>query len=179
MPKKLIKRFMPDHHSIRNHKYLRFFGRRLHDPSLWHLNRRSASGAFAVGLFAAFVPMPLQMILAAAGAIFARVNLPVSVALVWLTNPITMPPIYYATYRFGLWLMGIPSPDHGFEFSIEWFTREIDSVWLPFLIGSFAFGTICALLGYFAVRGLWRLNVVRHWKRKKKERQKREIAPQD
>jgi len=51
MPKKFIKRFMPDHQQIRNHKTLnRVFGNLLHDPNLLHMNRRSVSGAFFVGL---------------------------------------------------------------------------------------------------------------------------------
>ena len=66
MAKKLIRRFLPDAHKIRDHKHLRVFGTLLHDPNIWHLNRHSVAGAFAVGLFMAFVPMPLQMIPAAA-----------------------------------------------------------------------------------------------------------------
>ena len=78
MAKKLIRRYLPDAHKIRDHKHLRLFGTLLHDPNLWHLNRRSVAGAFAVGLFMAFVPMPFQMIPAAALAILLRVNLPIS-----------------------------------------------------------------------------------------------------
>ena len=95
MAKKTIQRFLPDPNKIRHHKSLKIFGRLLQDANLWHLNRRSARGAFAVGLFFAFIPVPFQMVLAAAGAILFRVNLPISVALVWLTNPLTMPPIFY------------------------------------------------------------------------------------
>ena len=39
---------MPDHKLIREHKHLRIFGSMLHDPNLFHLNRRSVAGAFAV-----------------------------------------------------------------------------------------------------------------------------------
>ncbi|MEC8208404.1 MAG: DUF2062 domain-containing protein, partial [Pseudomonadota bacterium] len=48
MPKKFIRRFLPDHQSIKQNKALKIFGKVLHEPNLWHLNRRSASGAFGI-----------------------------------------------------------------------------------------------------------------------------------
>jgi len=176
MPKKLIKRFMPDHRTIREHKHLRFLGSLLHDPNLWHLNRRSASGAFAVGLFMAFVPVPFQMLLGAAGAILFRVNLPLSVALVWITNPLTMPPMFYFTYRVGVWLMGIP-PNHEefhFELSYDWLMSGLGAIWQPFLLGCFVAGSVSALTGYLTIRGLWRLHLVRHYRERKARRLQRE-----
>ncbi len=169
MPKKLIKRFLPDHQVIRDHKHLRFFGRLLHDPNLWHLNRRSASGAFAVGLFMAFVPVPFQMLLAAAGAILFRVNLPLSAALVWITNPLTMAPIFYFSYLLGAWLLGTPPHGEGFHFTLsyEWLVNELGVFWQPFLLGCFVSGALSALLGYLTIRGLWRLHLVKHYRARK------------
>ncbi|GAL10123.1 hypothetical protein JCM19233_1100 [Vibrio astriarenae] len=86
MPRKFIKRFMPNHDVIKRQKALKIFGNVLYNPNLWCLNRRSASGAFAVGLFMAFMPLPSQMIMAAGAAIMCSVNLPLAVALVWISN---------------------------------------------------------------------------------------------
>ena len=96
MPKKIIKRMMPDHQTIKENKYLKIFGNLLHNANLWHLNRHSVAKAFAVGLFFAFIPVPFQMVLAAGLAIIVHANLPLSIALVWITNPLTMPFIFYA-----------------------------------------------------------------------------------
>ena len=81
MPRHLIKRYMPDPNSIREHKSLRFLGSLLHDPNLWHLNRHSVARAMGIGLFAALMPMPLQMLLAAVLAIWVRANMPIAVSL--------------------------------------------------------------------------------------------------
>ena len=177
MAKKFIRRIMPDHRQIREHRQLRFFGTLLHDPNLWHLNRRSASGAFAIGIFLAFIPMPFQMIPAAAAAILLRVNLPLSVALVWISNPLTMPALYYFTYRVGTWLLGVPPQTEeglSFDFSWEWFSTSIGAIWQPLYLGSLLTAILLSSMAYFAVRGLWQLHLVQHYKTRKRLRRLRE-----
>jgi uncharacterized protein (DUF2062 family) len=174
MPKKFIKRLMPDHRTIREHKHLRFLGTLLHDQNLWHLNRRSASGAFAVGLFMAWVPVPFQMLLGAIGAILFRVNLPLSTVLVWVSNPLTMPPFFYFAYIVGAWLLGEPTSGHvAFELSYEWLATELVLIWQPFLLGCFVLGVFSALCGYLTVRGLWRLHLIKHYNARKQRSQMR------
>jgi len=173
MAKKLIRRYLPNPHKIRDHKHLRLFGRLLHDPNLWHLNRRSVSGAAAIGLFMAFVPMPLQMIPAAALAIYFRVNLPIAVALVWLTNPVTMAPVFYFCYQLGAWVLQTPVQPVTIEPSLEWLTSEFQRVWQPFLLGSLIVSAVSAATGYFGIRLLWRWHVIRDWEKRKKARLKR------
>jgi len=167
MPKKFLKRYMPDNDTIRNHKHLKVFGKLLHSPNLWHLNRRSIAGAFANGLFMAFIPVPFQMILAAAGAIIFRVNLPLSVALVWITNPVTMPPMFYGTYQLGAWLMNTPHRDFNFELSMDWLMNGLGAIWQPFLLGCLVAGTIASILGYIGIRLIWRWHIVKEWNRRK------------
>ncbi len=162
MPKKLFKRLMPDHHTIRHHKQLQFLGTLLHDPNLFHINRRSISGAVAVGLFCAWVPIPFQMVLAAIVAIFVRVNLPISAILVWISNPFTMPPMFYFAYLVGTWVLGIESGHFNFEPSFEWLTSGLTAIWQPFLLGCTILGGLSGALGYAIIRGWWRLSIVRH-----------------
>ncbi len=158
---------MPDHRQIQEHRHLRMFGSLLNDPNLWHLNRRSAAGAFAVGLFSAFVPIPLQMVLAAALAILFRVNLPISVALVWITNPLTMAPIFYFAYRMGAYILGQPLQAELAMPSIEQLWSGLNSVWGPLVLGSFILSSVSAICGYLLIRLLWRLYVVRQWRSKR------------
>lgn len=154
---------MPNVETIRNHRHLQCFGATLHDPGLWHLNRRSVAGAFFVGLIAAFVPVPFQMVLAAAIAILLHVNLPISVALVWITNPLTMAPLFYFAYKVGTWVMAMPEQDFSFELSLAWFSGGIAAIWQPFLLGCLIVGLASGVCGYALILTLWRGFVL--WKR--------------
>lgn len=178
MPKKFFKRFLPEHHTIREHKYLRFFGTLLHHPHLWHLNRRSVAGAFSVGLFVAFVPVPMQMVLAAAIAILLHVNLPIAVTLVWITNPVTLPALFFFAYMVGATLLGMPVKPIKIELSFDWLMTSLGAVWEPFLLGCFVLACICAVLGNIMMRLFWRLQVIRNWQARHDRRAKRQ-AKQD
>jgi uncharacterized protein (DUF2062 family) len=163
MPKKTIQKFLPDHNKVKQQKSLKIFGSLLHDANLWHLNRRSARGAFSVGLFFAFIPVPFQMVLAAACAIPFRVNLPLSVALVWLTNPLTMPPIFYCSYRVGVFALGQETQPFYFEASWEWLVESLSTIGPAFMLGSLICASIAALIGYFGIDWLWRHSVNKAW----------------
>ena len=65
---------------------LRPFQSSLLHPRLWHLNRHSAAGAVAIGLFCGLIPGPLQMIGAAIGALVFRVNLPLGLLVTLYTD---------------------------------------------------------------------------------------------
>jgi uncharacterized protein (DUF2062 family) len=168
MPRKLLKRLLPHPDKIKKYPAMERLGYRIHDPNLWHLNRRSSASAVGIGLFAAlaFIPVPGQMLLAAILAFYMRANLPISVLLVWISNPITISPLLYASYIVGSWLMLDPvmantAPD--FSLSLEWFQSEIFPLWKPLLLGCLVLGTISAAVGYFMVRFLWRWQVVKKW----------------
>lgn len=170
MPKAFLKRYMPDRHKISEIKALHFLGEKLHRPNLWHLNRRSVSRAVGIGLWAMYTPpLPWQQIIAAALAIYFEANLPLAVALVWITNPLTWAPLYYAAYWVGTLITG-HSPFGFSEFS-EFFT--IEKVWelgAPFLVGCFTLMNLGGVAGYFGIRYLWRRSAIHHWELRKVRR---------
>ena len=170
MPKKLIRKYLPDPHKVKEHKHLSMFGTLLHDPNLWHLNRRSVSVAFAVGLFFMWIPVPFQMVLAAGTAILVRSNLPISVVLVWISNPFTMPPMFYFAYLFGAWMLGTPPSNFTFEPSTDWLLNEMLAIWKPFLSGCLTLAVISGGLGFLSMRLLWRLHIIRYLKQKREKR---------
>ena len=100
-----------------------------------------------------------------------RVNLPISVGLVWLTNPITMPPIFYFCYKVGTWILETPlRKGITFELSFRWIMEELSAIWQPFLLGCFVMGVLSAVLGNLLIRLLWRLHVVRYLQRRRERK---------
>ena len=158
---------MPKSETLRNHKHLRIFGELLHSPNLWALNRKSAPGAFAVGLFVAWIPMPFQMVLAAGLAIFFNVNLPIAVTLVWLTNPFTMPFLFYCAYIVGTKVLNRPIERFHFEASWQWLEASISTIGLPFIVGSFILAVVSALVGYVVINSLWKYSILFKWQKRK------------
>ncbi len=166
MPRKFFQRFLPKPQTIKENKTLQIFGNWLHEPNLWHLNRRSVAGAFAVGLFFAWMPVPFQMVLAAGAAIWIGTNLPLSIALVWITNPVTIPPMFYFAYTVGTWIVGEPAMDFSFELTFDWLLNELGAIWKPFLVGCFTLASVSSLIGYFGIDAFWRYEVAHRRKNK-------------
>ena len=162
MPRKLLRKFSPHPDTLKQHKHLQFLGDALHLPCLWHLNRHNVASAFAIGLFAMWLPIPAQSVLAALLAVFFRANLPISVALVFVTNPVTTPPMLYAAYVLGAAIVGHPSTGFNFEPSLDWLMNGLILIWKPFLLGIFLMAGISAVVSYYGVNLLWRLHLLRH-----------------
>ena len=96
--------------------------------------------------------------LAALLAVRFHCTLPLSVVLVWISNPVTYVPIFYFTYRIGAWLLGMePSPPHGIN--VAWFVEQLVPLW----VGSLLCASLAGLAAYLAVKLSWRLAVVRSW----------------
>jgi len=175
MPKKTLKKYFPNPQTVQNHPSLQFLGSLLHEPNLWHLNRRSVSRAFLVGIFFAFIPMPFQMVAAAIAGVFIHSNLPISIGLVWISNPITIPPIFYFTYKVGTVILDLPSRPFEIELSIDWAMRELGAIWEPLLLGSLLCAAIFSMMGYIGIRLFWRWHVIRNWKKRAAKRAARHL----
>jgi uncharacterized protein (DUF2062 family) len=171
MPRKFIQRHLPNPSNLREHPVLRPLGNLLQDPGIWHLHKRSVSGACFIGLFCAFLPIPFQMVPAALLAIASRCNLPLSIALVWISNPLTIGPLFYFAYKLGAWLLDTePSIQH-IELNVDWLTMQVGQIWRPLLLGSVTCGWVAGVSASVISRVLWRLHVVRRWRSRRKRRQ--------
>lgn len=168
MPRKLIKKYLPDPEKIRKMKGLGVLAKWLGNANLWHIHRHNTAKAFAIGLFWMSIPVPSQMFMAAISAIIWRANLPVSVALVWISNPLTMPPIFYFNYVIGTLILGTNTENSlGFEMSLDWLLNTLGELWLPLFLGSFVVGMALAIISYFGLLLFWKINVISRWKNRK------------
>lgn len=171
MARKLIKRFIPDTEWIKRQKSLSLFGSWLHDPNLWHLNRHSAASAAFIGLFVAFIPLPLQMPIAALLSVMFRSNLAIAVTLVWVTNPLTIAPMFYLAYEVGAVVLGSPTSSFEFDLTWHWLSEGLSQHWQPFLLGCFLCGLFFGLLASTAIRILWRYHTIARWRERRLKRQ--------
>lgn len=177
MPRRFLKNYLPKPQAVESNRYIKMLGssigERIHDPRLWHLNRHGVAAGASIGVFIAFMPVPFQMVLAALAAILFRANLPSAVALVWISNPLTIPPLFYAAYRIGKILLGLPPSNIGNDVSIHWLIESFEYVWEPLLLGCLVLGGFCAGAVYFLVMELWRLHVIRLWRQRRWLRKER------
>jgi uncharacterized protein len=86
---------------------------RVHMVMHWLVGLRGSPEAIArgiaIGLFVAFTPtIGVQLILAAALATLLGASRAAALVPVWITNPVTIPPIYGFTYMVGSWFF--PGP---------------------------------------------------------------------
>lgn len=160
MPRKYFRKYLPSHDQVREHRIISRFGRFLHHPNLWHLNRRSVSGGVAVGLFAGLIPGPLQMLTAALLSILLRVNLPVALFTTLYTNPFTIVPLYIAAYYLGSVLTrtspGAMTPPPEFDWSAIGASVKALAEWSislgpPLALGLPALALLLAAIGWVLV----------------------------
>ena len=182
MPRKFFRKHLPTSESIRDHKYLGRFGAWLHHPNLWHLNRRSVSGGFAIGLFAGLIPGPLQMLGATLLAIPLRMNLPVALLTTLYTNPFTIVPLYVLAYEYGRLLMRVPGEPvdiRAFEPEFVWsnlwgslvsLMHWTMSLGKPLAIGLLALALTLAAVGWVVSQLGWRAYVMLKWRARCKRR---------
>lgn len=182
MPRKLFRKFLPSHDSIRANRTIARLGPWLQHHNLWHLHRRSVAGGIAAGLFAGLIPgsNPVQFTAGALLAMVFRVNLPLAVLVTLYSNPFTIVPLYYIAFKIGQLVLlqsggELPPIAFGLEGKgiTEWIPAAFHwlmSVGKPLAIGLPLLALLLALVGYFAVDWAWRLYVRCAWQSRRRQR---------
>jgi uncharacterized protein len=122
----------------------------------------------AIGLFIALLPLVgVQMVLAAVACHPFKANKAVAVALAWVSNPVTLIPIYLPMYWFGCVMLGLDAipyeafvaiffPAEGGFVASLWatYTAMLD-IFVPLWLGSTVVAVALSVPGYFiTLRGV-------------------------
>ena len=171
----LFKRYIPHKKSVESNSIVRVFAEYLQDPNIWHIHRRSSAGGAAIGVFCAFIPLPIQTLSAASLAILFRMNLPISILFSFLTNPVTIPFIFFYSYKLGSSLLGHEEPPINNIIPdnisiIEWFNTIFLNIWEPLFIGCFILGLISSCIIYFLIRLVWRFGAIIKWAKRNQQK---------
>jgi len=120
-------------------------------------NRRMISKAVFIGLFIAFIPMPMQMLAVLALMPFFKFNVPIALAMCWFSNPFTMPPMYYMEYLTGSFFLG--SEPLEVQMTLDWFSNNIDNIFIDLYVGTLFYSVVGSSLGYWLVNHFWKGSV--------------------
>lgn len=153
-PKRWLQWKLPSEEALKQHKHLRFLNRYLHNSHLWRFDRHAVPRAFLIGIYMSLMPIPFQMIPAAILAILCRANLILSVALVWISNPLTMPFMLFGCYHIGKWLLNSQSPELT-SYSFSYLINQLQLIWAPMLLGCVVAGLFFGVLGYIITKIIW------------------------
>lgn len=118
------------------------------------INRKSISRGVLIGLFWGFIPMPFQMLAVLAVTPFIKFNVPIAISMVWLSNPFTMPFMYYMEYQTGNFLLGNESLEN-IELSLDWFSNHWDKIITPLYVGTIPYSLGVSTIVYLIINKLW------------------------
>ncbi|WP_439537170.1 DUF2062 domain-containing protein [Methyloversatilis sp.] len=165
-----LARWMPTREQLLAIRWLAPFARYLSDDRLWHADRQSVAKAVSIGLFFGLMIPFAQFLFAIATAFAMRANVAISAGCTLITNPFTFPPIYWAAYELGSFVLDRPGSDREVQ-NIEQSAEKIGElatgwlegfwIWLgaagmPLVTGLFIMACTGAIVGYLAVHLLWR-----------------------
>ena len=170
MPRRFFRRFALKRESFRGKWFFAPFDHLMHDHRLWGIRRRTVVPAFAIGIFVAFMPFPGHPLIAALLALGFRVNIPVAAVATFVSNPLTMGPMYYFGHRVGLLLLGMEPQPFEFELSLQWLREGFANNWQPLMAGCVLLGSCASLVAYVGLDLLWRASIADYLAQKRGRR---------
>ncbi len=170
MPRRFFRKFALNRERLRKLWFIEPFDHLLHDPDLWGIRRRSVVPAFSLGLFIAFMPIPGHPLIAALLAIPLRVNVAIATVTTFISNPLTMGPMYFSAYWLGRALLGLEPQPFEFELSMSWLGNQFQHIWQPMVLGCVLLGSFSAFVGYVSLDLLWRASIADYLAKRRKRK---------
>lgn len=119
---------------------------------IWVFKRHNVALGAAIGVGMGILIPLAQIPASAALSVLLRANVGVATLATFVTNPLTVGPLYYAAFRFGEKLTGIGFTPLG---SSGNFFQWISGVGAPTIVGLGVFAVVGFLLTYSVVYGLF------------------------
>src|SRR5260370_5734962 len=142
----------PARHALEKRWYLKPFTALVVDRGCWAFKRARVINAFSLGLLIAFVPptplLPLHLTLCLVLGIVFRLNLPVLLATVFISNPLTWFPQVACSIWVGAKLMGLNLMPMLHGLGHRGFRAQIHQLWEPLMLGALVLGICAAAAGY-------------------------------
>ena len=167
MPRRFFRKFALKRELFHGRWYLAPFKHLLHDNNLWGIRRRSVVPAVAIGLFIGYMPFPGHPLMAALAALAFRVNIPIAALTTFVSNPLTMGPMYFLAHRLGSALLGLEPQPFQFELSLDWVTESFVNNWQPMMLGCLLLGATLAIVGYVTLDLIWRGSIANYASKKR------------
>jgi len=177
--KRWLQSITPDRSTLEQHWCLKHFTAIMLDRRCWAFNRASVSRSFALGLFIAFIPptpLPVHLTACALLGVLFRLNLPVLIATVFISNPLTWVPQVAGSLWVGAKLLGWDLMPFLHAISHHTLWADMGMLWPPLLLGALVLGLIAAACGYVLAQAAWRARVLLQLRRRRARSSERSIA---
>jgi uncharacterized protein (DUF2062 family) len=156
-------RFLKHPRKLRERPVMRWFARHFLDKRVWRPTQHTLAGGMAVGMFITLQLLPIQTPAAIILAAIFRVNIPIAIALCWLSNPFTFVPIGGLEYAIGKWFLALytkvpttPFPDHLPDSLVDaWVVLKEHAPVM--LIGGILLGAVVSVLSYVITWSSWEI----------------------
>lgn len=166
-----LKKITPDRQMLEQRWYFRPFTAVVCDRGCWTFNRSSVIRAFSLGLAIAFVPplplIPIHLLICLGMGVALRLNLPVLIATIFISNPFTWVPQILGSIWVGAQLLGLdlmPMLNHPTPHGI-W--HHLSQLWAPLYLGALVLGAAAAAAGYVLAQLAWRVRVILQVRRRR------------
>lgn len=122
------------------------------------LHRRGVARGVAIGLFVALTPtVGVQTLLMLGACLLARANFPVAFGVSWISNPVTLAPLYFGYHQLGERLFS-PIVEMGLQLAGYGRNAAVDAFYVA--AGSLLVALPVAIAGYFLTSWGWRRWVI-------------------
>jgi uncharacterized protein (DUF2062 family) len=152
---------------LKKSRIMRWFARHFLHKHVWRPSQHTLAGGMAVGMFVTLQLLPIQTVTSIILSAIFRVNIPIAVALCWVSNPVTVPFLALAEYKLGKWVLAFYSKVPSTPFPKK-LPDTLAETWLAMrehapvmLVGGVLLGAIVAFVSYAVTYLSW--GGIQHW----------------